>query len=162
MSYMARMVPFAPSVNLEDHSVVSGQGHHSTCSLSARHQQRRCSSSVLPADRLSTLTAKVNRVVSRPGNSQPLSGVGESFGRSFRNKGQCESFLKSNCRSFGWEQQPDPLHQTLQQVVDYLEHLAQHDNNAHALSSCTYECEGVSVSIYPAHLHTHLNLGHRP
>ncbi len=45
-------------------------------------------------------------------------------------------------------------HQTLQQVVDYLEHLAAvplgHNTiimHISALSSCTYECEGVSVSI---------------
>ena len=57
-------VPFAQSADSRDHSVVPGQGHHSSRGPSIRNRQCRRRSSVLPADRSSVSVGEISRVVS--------------------------------------------------------------------------------------------------
>ncbi len=87
---------FTQAVVSRDHSVTSGQEHHSSYSPCVRCRQCQYRSSVPSADRLSASAGEVSGVVTRLWSCQlPLSSVGDPLSRSFSQLLLIQRFLCS-------------------------------------------------------------------
>ncbi len=131
----------------------TGRSAGASSSSAKRHKQSSRSSSARskypPPSRLASLGEILEAGVSAAAVSTICTGKRQStrdlYDAKWRN-------FCGWCTEYGF----DPLHPTLQQIVEYLEHLSDvplsHNTivtHVSALSSCTYGIEGVRVGVHP-------------